>query len=46
MKDKTVLTKYAVGTGARTLRLAVASDLHNSTYGDIVPLLREARPID
>lgn len=44
MKDNTILTKYTVGTGARTLRLAVASDLHNSTYDDILPLLREARP--
>lgn len=44
MKNKTISTEYTIGTGTRTLRAAVVSDLHNSDYGDIVPLLRAAFP--
>lgn len=44
MKSKTVATFYSVGSGTHTLRAAVASDLHNSSYDDILPLLRDAAP--
>ena len=35
---------YKIGEGSRRLRLTVASDLHNSRYDDITPLMREVRP--
>ena len=44
MKNKTVMTMYKIGDGSRRLRLTVASDLHNSSYDDIIPLMRDARP--
>lgn len=44
MKSKTVATFYNIGIGAHVLRAAVASDLHNSSYDDILPLLRAATP--
>ena len=44
MKSKTVLTEYTVGSGPRTLRAAVASDLHNSSYDDVIGLIKSAHP--
>lgn len=44
MKNKTVMTFFRVGEGECRLRLTVASDLHNSPYEDILPLIREACP--
>lgn len=42
--NKTVVTQYKIGQGACRLRIAVASDLHNSAYDDILPLIAEAQP--
>ena len=44
MKNKTVVTEYKIGKGARRLRMAVAADLHNSPYDNVLPLIEAARP--
>lgn len=37
-------SEYTVGIGKRHIRAAVAADLHNSEYSDIIPVIREASP--
>ncbi len=44
MKSKTVLTEYKIGQGSRRVRIAVAADLHNSPYEDVLLLIKQASP--
>lgn len=44
MKKKIVINEYDVGQGNRVLRAAIAADLHNSSYDDILPLISDANP--
>jgi predicted MPP superfamily phosphohydrolase len=44
MSCKVVKTEYKISLPGVKMRIAVAADLHNSSWDDIIPVIKESRP--